>query len=182
MTVVSAALPYLERLLTHLEKVRIAGRQLCLASCEEVPTPQWEGTPPELVVEADTPLQLRESRQPVTSAPSARVLVRSAAERLRQLDLAWGGPVGDIRSPVATIVRAVEAAPVELSPTTTERWSRANHGRPQALRGIVGRWQYQGLSPAATQLLRIGADTGIGKGVAFGCGSISVGSPHGLVR
>lgn len=129
-----------------------------------------------VVVEARTPLQLRAGGRQLTEAPSLAVLTRSAGERLRQLHERWIGTDRDIPGAVGALVRSVDAMPVEFVPTRLIRAKRTSGAslQTQPIAGIVGAWRYAECGAAAV-LLGVAERIGVGKGTAFGCGTVRIG-------
>lgn len=129
-----------------------------------------------VVVEACTPLQLGAGGRRVTQAPPLAVLTRSAGERLRQLHGRWAGTDRDIPGAVGTLVRSSDAEPVELVPTRVIRAARTGGASPQTqpIAGVMGAWRYARCGAAAV-LLTVAERIGVGKGTAFGCGTVRLG-------
>jgi hypothetical protein len=125
-----------------------------------------------VVVEAVTPVQLKQRGKPVRSAPPLAVLALSAGDRLRKLHDRWCGGHRDLTAAVGTLFRASSALPVELAPTEVVQVAR--NRSDQRIQGIVGAWRYSDCGPAAG-LLGVAELLGVGKGTAFGCGALRVG-------
>jgi CRISPR-associated endoribonuclease Cas6 len=127
------------------------------------------------VVEAQTPLRLRSAGREVAGPPPLDVLVRSAGDRLRQLCEEWSAGMDGLPPLVARAHS--EAGGARLS------WARAGRSRDvprrssrtgqlQLIGGVRGVFAYDGVSPLAMAVLALGAEVGVGKGTAFGCGQI----------
>lgn len=127
-----------------------------------------------VLVEAVTPLQLKEGGTAVCDAPPFHVLVRSAGERLRQLCQEWGDVVQGLLHANGTAAReARDARLVWARADRTPQVRRLTSGRHrQPIGGVRGTFAYDGVTPLAMAVLALGAQVGIGKGVAFGCGQI----------
>lgn len=128
------------------------------------------------LVEAVTPLQLTDGSQPVTGPPPFPVLVRSAGDRFRRLCVRWGSGA-EALPPV--VGRAYwEAAAARFA------WGRAGRsgaerrsgrsGLVQRMAGLRGVFSYERVTPLAMAVLTLGAELGVGKGTAFGCGQLRV--------
>jgi hypothetical protein len=128
------------------------------------------------VVEAVTPLQLRADGK-IHRPPPLDVLVRSAGDRFRKLCEHWGSGGGRLPTVVGQAVR--EAREAHLS------WARGGRaqdiarrssrsGQLQLLGGVQGVFAYEDVSPLAMAVLAMGAELGVGKGTAFGCGQLRI--------
>lgn len=125
-------------------------------------------------VEAVTPVQLRERGRELHGAPPLHVLVRSAGERLRQLCQDWSTVTGGLTTTIGHGVREARSARLE--------WARAERapalfrttsgGHPQHIGGVLGTFAYESATPLAVTILAMGAELGIGKDIAFGCGQV----------
>jgi hypothetical protein len=129
------------------------------------------------LVEAVTPLHLRIRGREITGPPPFEVLVRSAGERMRQLCLHWGSGAESL-PPV--IGRAYwEAAEARFAWARTAgqvevKRRSSSTGQVQVVRGMVGVFAYEEVSPLAMAVLALGSELGVGKDTAFGCGQVAV--------
>jgi hypothetical protein len=138
-----------------------------------LPEPELELGGGACLVEALSPLCLRHRGRVLREAPPAEVLVRSAGERLRQLGERWGRAEG-LAAVVGRAVREAHRARLSWASTWVDGASRRSSrtGQVQELVGLRGVMAYEGLSPLALALLRLGVELGVGKDTAFGCGAI----------
>jgi hypothetical protein len=125
------------------------------------------------LVEAVSPLCVRSQGRVLREPPPAAVLVRSAGERLRQLCERWG-EVGDLAAVVGRGVQEAHQARLSWAQLQVggARRRSSRSGQMQELVGLQGVMAYEGVSPLALALLRLGVEVGVGKDTAFGCGTI----------
>jgi hypothetical protein len=138
-----------------------------------LPEPELELPGGACLVEAVTPLCVRSQGHVHREPPPPEVLVRSAGERLRQLGERWGRAEG-LAAVVGRAVREASRARISWARTWVEPGHRRSSrtGQVQELVGLRGVMAYEGLSPLALALLRLGVELGVGKDTAFGCGAI----------
>jgi CRISPR/Cas system endoribonuclease Cas6 (RAMP superfamily) len=134
------------------------------------------------LVEALTPLHLTTTGRMVNGPPPLEVLVRSAGERLRQLCLHWGEGGEALPTVIARAYRESSAARLawaEMGRAVSVSRRSASTGQTQVIRGILGTFAYEEVSPLALAVLTLGAEAGVGKDTAFGCGQIRVSIAEG---
>ncbi len=138
-----------------------------------LPEPELELPGGACLVEAVTPLCVRSQGHVHREPPPPEVLVRSAGERLRQLGERWG-EVGELPAVVGRAVQEASWARVSWARTRVESGHRRSSrtGQVQELVGLRGVVAYEGMSSLAMALLTLGAELGVGKDIAFGCGGI----------
>jgi len=138
-----------------------------------LPEPELELAGGACLVEALSPLCVRHRGRVLREPPPAEVLVRSAGERLRQLCQRWGRAEG-LSAVVGRAVQEAGRARLSWAATRVEgaRRRSSRTGQEQELGGLRGVMAYEGLSPLALALLRLGAELGVGKDTAFGCGAV----------
>jgi hypothetical protein len=133
-------------------------------------------------VEAVSPLHLTTGGRMVVDAPPLHVLVRSAGERLHQLGMHWGVGAEALPPVVGRAYRESQTARLAWAevtrPAQVARRSSST-GQTQLLRGICGAFEYEGVSPLALTMLALGAEAGVGKDTAFGCGQLRVSVAEG---
>jgi len=151
------------------------GAGLDWPAASPLPLPVFDGQGA-VVVEACTPLQLSAGGRRVTQAPPLAVLTRSAGERLRQLHGRWTERDRDIPGAVGALVRSSDAAAIELVPAQVVRVARTSGAtlQTQPITGVMGAWRYAHCG-AAVVLLGVAERIGVGKGTAFGCGTVRLG-------
>lgn len=129
------------------------------------------------LVEALSPLHLTAGGRMVTGPPRLPVLVRSAGERLRQLVSHWGAGAEALPAVVGRAFRESQAGQLawaELGRPVEVTRRSSSTGQLQVIRGIRGVFAYEGASWLALAVLALGAEVGVGKEVAFGCGELCV--------
>lgn len=127
------------------------------------------------LVEAVTPLQLRADGREVVGPPPLEVLVRSAGERFRQLCLSWGTGAEVLPRVIGRAYREARGARLAWAragrPVPVVRRSSSN-GQVQVIGGVEGVFAYEEVTPLAMAVLALGAEVGVGKDTAFGCGQM----------
>lgn len=134
------------------------------------------------LVEALSPLHLTASRRMVSGPPELPVLVRSAGERLHQLCLHWGEGGQALPPIVGSAYReSLDGRLAWAEVTGFARVARhsASTGKRQVVRGVRGVFAYEDVGPLALKLLALGAEVGVGKDVAFGCGLVRISVAEG---
>lgn len=181
LVVLGSAMSQWDCLLLALGELVLNGGRLTLEQVSWVETPPvrpvaGSGGGADLVTAAEvvalSPLQLRHRGRAVSGLPPLELLVRSAGERLRQLDERWGHADLALPSVVGTAVRACGDA-LRPSGTSTSAGAarRSGHsGDRHVVSGTLGSWLYVQPPPEALPWLHAGAVLGIGKGVALGAG------------
>ncbi|HLH71461.1 MAG TPA: CRISPR system precrRNA processing endoribonuclease RAMP protein Cas6 [Candidatus Dormibacteraeota bacterium] len=140
-----------------------------------VPEPELGQRGGACLVEAMAPLCVRSRGRILREPPPPEVLVRSAGERLRQLCERWGEE-GDLPAVVGRAVREARHARFSWARLHVAGGNRRSSrtDQEQRLVGVRGVMAYEGMSPLAMDLLILGAELGVGKDTAFGCGTIRV--------
>lgn len=182
MGLVGPAAQRLDELLVVLDGLRLQEAELRLEAAEDVTAPPLSDDPVPAAVEvvARSPLQLRAHGRPVTQCPPMDVMVRSAGERLRQLDEAWGEASPWLPGAVGAAVRACAVAlpPDGLVARSGAERSSGRTGHRHRVEGVTGTWWYLAPPLEAMPWLGVGALLGIGKGTAMGAGHYTLhGSP-----
>jgi hypothetical protein len=129
------------------------------------------------LVEALSPLHLTAGGRMVTGPPPFDVLVRSAGERLRQLCRHWAEGADTLPPVVGRAVREARYARLAWTrPAASVAIVRqsSSTGREQVVRGMRGAFAYEDAGPLAVAVLALGAEVGIGKDTAMGCGTVRV--------
>lgn len=174
LVVLAPVVPFMERLTAALDRLEILGVALRLVAVTPVADTEAPMPGTAVEVEARSPVALRAGGIFLTGAPPLAVLVRSAGERLRQLDVRWGAADAALPTAVGVAVRQSDQVDADVVAVRTEHALRVGRRARHRVGGVVGRWRYPAASPAVNVLLAAAARLGVGKGVAFGCGWISV--------
>jgi hypothetical protein len=127
------------------------------------------------LVEALSPLHLTAAGRMVTGPAPLPVLVRSAGERLRQLARDWGEGAEMLPTTIGRAHResgAARLAWAEMIRAEAIGRRSSSTGQWQTIRGVMGTFAYEGAGPLALAILALGAEVGVGKEVAFGCGNV----------